>query len=65
MGDGDLITFEGMGEQSPDTIPGDIAFKVSVRPHPTFYKREGDNLYMKFAITLAEVSGTWRPAEHA
>ncbi|KAG9301669.1 hypothetical protein G9A89_016740 [Geosiphon pyriformis] len=53
MADGEQIVFEQESDESPDTIPGDIIFKLKTIPHPVFV-RKGDNLYTKETINLIE-----------
>jgi len=53
MGDGASITFERMSEQRPGMIPGDVVFKVKVKPHGRFTRRNND-LHMEMTITLGE-----------
>ncbi|CAI2174545.1 14426_t:CDS:2 [Funneliformis geosporum] len=51
--DGGTIVFEKEGDESPDTIPGDIIFKVKTIPNPKF-ERKGDDLYAKQTISLID-----------
>jgi len=53
MGDGASIVFERMSEQKPGMIPGDVIFKVKVKPHHIF-TRKGNDLHMEMQITLGE-----------
>eukprot|EP00164_Ancoracysta_twista_P005348 GFYU01007313.1.p1 GENE.GFYU01007313.1~~GFYU01007313.1.p1 ORF type:complete len:360 (-),score=139.92 GFYU01007313.1:581-1660(-) len=53
MVDGQEIRFEGQSEQSPDTIPGDVVFKLKQQPHRKF-KRDGNNLKIDQHISLKE-----------
>ncbi|GBB92234.1 hypothetical protein RclHR1_01990006 [Rhizophagus clarus] len=47
------IVFEKEGDESPDTIPGDIIFQVKTIPDPIF-ERKGNNLYTKQTISLID-----------
>jgi len=53
MGDGAKIVFERMSEQRPGQIPGDVVFKVKVKPHSRF-KRRNNDLHTEMTITLGE-----------
>jgi len=53
MNDGELITFENAGDESPDRQPGHVIFKVSAVPHAVF-TRQGANLHTTLSITLVE-----------
>eukprot|EP01120_Amphizonella_sp_Union-15-10_P009697 TRINITY_DN3737_c0_g6_i1.p1 TRINITY_DN3737_c0_g6~~TRINITY_DN3737_c0_g6_i1.p1 ORF type:complete len:370 (-),score=72.65 TRINITY_DN3737_c0_g6_i1:12-1121(-) len=53
MPDGHKILFEQEGDEAPDSIPGNLYFKIVTAPHRRF-RREGDNLYVSFQITLLE-----------
>lgn len=53
MPDGHAIVFEQHNDEAPDTIPGDVIFKIRTVPHKRF-QREGNNLHMKLTITLLE-----------
>ncbi|CAG8612000.1 7087_t:CDS:2 [Funneliformis mosseae] len=51
--DGGTIVFEKEGDESPETIPGDIIFKVNTIPNPTF-ERKGNDLYAEQTISLID-----------
>eukprot|EP01102_Stenamoeba_stenopodia_P011447 TRINITY_DN3519_c0_g1_i1.p1 TRINITY_DN3519_c0_g1~~TRINITY_DN3519_c0_g1_i1.p1 ORF type:complete len:374 (-),score=47.89 TRINITY_DN3519_c0_g1_i1:38-1159(-) len=53
MGDGSRIIFEGEGDESPDTQPGDVVFEIVTAPHHRF-TRKGNDLQIKIKITLLE-----------
>merc|ERR1712046_212688 len=53
MNDGASISFPRMSEQKPGMIPGDVVFKVKVKPHARF-KRKGNDLHMEMQISLSE-----------
>ncbi|KAI8930385.1 hypothetical protein BC831DRAFT_440338 [Entophlyctis helioformis] len=53
MMDGQVITFEGEADQSPDHRAGDVKFTIRTQPHPLFTRR-GDNLYMTQTVSLKE-----------
>ncbi|KAK1311330.1 hypothetical protein QJS10_CPA08g01164 [Acorus calamus] len=48
---GTKITFEGMGDERPGTLPADIIFSISEKHHPLF-KREGNDLVLAVEIPL-------------
>lgn len=51
--DSSTISFDGEGDEAPETIPGDIVFEVRTRPHPTFERRQ-DALYTYVTISLEQ-----------
>ncbi|RIA89230.1 hypothetical protein C1645_772896 [Glomus cerebriforme] len=51
--DDGTIVFEKEGDESPDTIPGDIIFKVKTLPDSIF-ERKGNDLYAKQTISLID-----------
>merc|ERR1712070_95044 len=51
--DGTKITYEKEGDEAPGTIPADIQFVVSTKPHDVF-ERSGDDLIATKKITLAQ-----------
>ncbi|CAG8550557.1 3665_t:CDS:2 [Diversispora eburnea] len=53
MVDGGDVKFEKESDEAPDTIPGDIIFKIKTLPHPQF-ERNGDDLYTKETISLID-----------
>ncbi|CAG8809412.1 25916_t:CDS:2, partial [Racocetra persica] len=53
MKDGNTVVFEKESDEAPDTIPGDIIFKIKTLPHSMF-ERNGDNLYKKETISLID-----------
>ncbi|KAF8405704.1 hypothetical protein HHK36_007781 [Tetracentron sinense] len=50
---GTKITFEGMGDERPGTLPADITFLIAEKRHPLF-KREGDELVLAIEIPLVK-----------
>ncbi|CAK9142925.1 unnamed protein product [Ilex paraguariensis] len=50
---GTIITFEGMGNETPGTLPADITFVIVEKWHPLF-KREGDDLELALEIPLVQ-----------
>ena len=50
---GDEIVFEGEGDAYVHSLPGDVKFKLTVKPHATF-TRERDDLYVKLPISFKE-----------
>lgn len=58
VADGKRIRLAGKGEPGVQGgPPGDLLLRIHVEPHPTL-RREGDDLYMKLQVTLAEaISG--------
>jgi len=53
MQDRHQIVFEQEADEVPETIPGDVIFKIITLPHKKF-TRDGDNLHLKMTITLLE-----------
>jgi len=53
MQDGEKIVFSQQADESPDTTPGDLVFKVVTIPHKRFV-RKGDELYFSLTISLLE-----------
>ncbi|KAF9579399.1 DnaJ- protein scj1, partial [Lunasporangiospora selenospora] len=51
--DGSTIVFDREGDESPETIPGDIIFEIHTRPHSTFERRQ-NNLYTYVTISLEQ-----------
>eukprot|EP01132_Coremiostelium_polycephalum_P006843 gene6843-8487_t len=64
MSDSQQIRIEQMGEEAPDTTPGDVIFRIKTLPHPKF-RRSGDHLYYNMTITLLEaLTGFSTEIEH-
>lgn len=53
MLDGEKIVFSQQADESPDSTPGDLIFKVVTAPHKRFV-RSGDNLHFSLTISLLE-----------
>lgn len=53
---GQIIVFEGMADEQPGTIPGDLLVHIKIRPHH-IYTRKGDDLYMTKELKLHEALG--------
>jgi DnaJ-class molecular chaperone len=53
MRDGEHITFEGVADEKPGMIAGDLNFVIWEMAHPV-YHREGDNLYKTMEIPLLD-----------
>jgi len=53
MRNGERITFEGVTDEKPGFIAGDLHFVISEIPHKTF-RREGDHLYLSKEIPLVD-----------
>jgi DnaJ family protein A protein 2 len=51
MKDGQKVTFRGMGDEIPNTEPGDINFIVQVKEHDVF-QRKGADLLMRKELSL-------------
>ena len=51
--DGTLVVFEGAGDVSEMSAPGDIVVRLVSKKNPTFY-RDGDDLHTQIVITLRE-----------
>jgi len=52
MKDGQKITFNGEGDQSPGVIPGDVVIVLEQKPHAVF-KRKDRDLYLDQSISLS------------
>jgi len=50
---GTRVTFPSEGDVMPDTIPADLVFSITEKPHAHF-AREGDNLVFVAQISLSE-----------
>jgi len=50
---GTTITFEGEGDETARTAPGDVQFVIAQKPHAVF-EREGDDLVKTVQITLKQ-----------
>jgi DnaJ-class molecular chaperone len=59
MGEGDELTFPGMGEQQPKSVPGDVILSLKQETHAVF-KRSGNDLRMKMTISLKEALLGWK-----
>lgn len=53
MQDGEKISFSQQADESPDTTPGDLIFRVVTVPHKRF-TRKGDDLHFSLTISLLE-----------
>lgn len=53
MKHGERITYNGEADEAPDTIPGDVVVVLQQQEHALF-QREGNNLFLRKKITLAE-----------
>lgn len=53
MPDGHAIVFEQESDESPETTPGDVIFKIKTAPHKRF-ERRGNDLHMGMNISLLE-----------
>ncbi len=51
--DGQTQVFAGEGDESPDTLAGDVVVVFQAKDHPVF-RRKGNHLFMKKTITLVE-----------
>eukprot|EP01065_Artemidia_motanka_P027132 TRINITY_DN32365_c0_g1_i1.p2 TRINITY_DN32365_c0_g1~~TRINITY_DN32365_c0_g1_i1.p2 ORF type:complete len:408 (+),score=134.50 TRINITY_DN32365_c0_g1_i1:70-1293(+) len=62
---GDVITFEGEGDQIPGyKLSGDIVIELGQKPHE-FFQRRGRHLFIEHEITLAEaLTGFQLPIAH-
>lgn len=54
MQEDQTIVFEQEADEAPDTVPGDVIFRVKTAPHKRF-TRKGNDLHMKMTISLLEV----------
>jgi len=59
MAEGDQLTFAGMGEQQPKSVPGDVILTLKMADHPLF-KRAGNDLRMNMRISLKEALLGWK-----
>ncbi|XP_021896368.1 dnaJ homolog subfamily B member 13-like [Carica papaya] len=50
---GTKVTFEGMGNEKPGTLPADVTFVIAEKRHPLF-RREGDDLELAVEIPLVK-----------
>jgi len=53
MVDGEKITFSQQADETPDSTPGDLIFKLVTAPHKRFV-RNGDNLHFSLTVSLLE-----------
>lgn len=53
MVDGEKIVFSQQADESPDTTPGDLVFRLVTAPHKRFV-RQGDNLHFSLTVSLLE-----------
>lgn len=53
MKHGERITFKGEADEAPDTVPGDVVVVLQAKEHGVF-NREGQHLFVKRTISLAE-----------
>ncbi len=61
---GTKVTFEGEGDQGPNTIPSDLVFTVKDKPH-THLRRENTDLIYTAKINLGQaLTGTTLHIEH-
>lgn len=53
MVDGEKIVFSQQADESPDSTPGDLVFRLVTAPHKRFV-RQGDNLHFSLTVSLLE-----------
>lgn len=53
MQDGERISFPSQSDEAPDSMPGDLHFKLVTIPHKKF-TRHGDDLHYSLTVTLLE-----------
>ncbi|XP_027183421.1 dnaJ homolog subfamily B member 1 isoform X1 [Coffea eugenioides] len=53
---GTKITFPDKGNEQFNQLPADLVFVIEEKPH-NVYKRDGNDLIMKYTVTLAEALG--------
>nr|GMC48965.1 DnaJ homolog subfamily B member 4 [Ipomoea batatas]GME04944.1 DnaJ homolog subfamily B member 4 [Ipomoea batatas]GME05035.1 DnaJ homolog subfamily B member 4 [Ipomoea batatas] len=53
---GTKITFLDKGNEQPSQLAADLVFVIDEKPHQV-YKRDGNDLMMKYTVTLAEAIG--------
>ncbi|KAH9459060.1 hypothetical protein Pst134EA_019211 [Puccinia striiformis f. sp. tritici] len=64
MRDGQIITFRGEADQSPNVTPGDVEIIIEEKPHPIF-KRKEDDLVAEIEVDLVTaLTGGVIPLEH-
>ncbi|OAV95999.1 hypothetical protein PTTG_03211 [Puccinia triticina 1-1 BBBD Race 1] len=64
MREGQVITFRGEADQSPNVTPGDVEIIIEEKPHPLF-KRKEDDLIAEVEIDLVTaLTGGVIPIEH-
>lgn len=64
MRDGERISFEGVTDEKPGFLPGDLHFIIKETVHPK-YHRQGDSLYMRQEIPLVDsLTGFTLDIEH-
>uniref|UniRef100_A0A7S2WHG1 J domain-containing protein n=1 Tax=Eucampia antarctica TaxID=49252 RepID=A0A7S2WHG1_9STRA len=64
MRNGERITFEGVADEKPGFLAGDLHFVIQEIPHKS-YHRDGDNLYTTAEIPLVEaLTGVSRDFMH-
>ncbi len=51
--DGEIIVFQGMADETPDTIPGDLLVYIKVKRHEMYERSDGD-LYISKELNLYE-----------
>lgn len=51
--DGEIIIFEGMADELPNTIPGDLLIHIRIKRHRVFTRKDND-LYIIKELTLYE-----------
>lgn len=64
MQDGQRITFNGEGDQAPNTIPGDVIFVIELKEHPRFKRRNDDLFYEAHIDLLTALAGGKVIIEH-
>jgi DnaJ-related protein SCJ1 len=53
MAHGDTVRFEGMADEHPDGLPGDVYIVLQQEPHPVF-DRDGDDLKARLSVSVAD-----------
>mmetsp|Transcript_45292 Transcript_45292/g.73762 ORF Transcript_45292/g.73762 Transcript_45292/m.73762 type:complete len:369 (-) Transcript_45292:327-1433(-) len=64
MPEGHLINFPSMGEEVPDTVPGDLQFRLVTSKHANFTRERDDLRYMMTISLLEALVGFKKQIKH-
>lgn len=59
VGNGEIVPFPRMAEQTPGHIPGNVLVKIKTNKHKKF-ERRGKDLHMSMSVTLREALLGWK-----